>query len=79
MQNIFYKLLIQGIYKEIHKFYWTNKSFVYPNAIIITKDQLYSFYPQIKGKSRNFIKIESLCGLKVVFTDYIEKPRLIKL
>lgn len=79
MQNLFYKLLNDAMYREIHKFYWTNRAFVYPNAIVMTEDQLYSYYPEIKETDRKYIKLETLCGLKVVLTDYIENPRLLKI
>ena len=65
------------IYFAINKFYWTNKALTYPNAILITRDQLYSYYPQLKDEED--VSIESLCGLRVVLTDYIESPRLLKL
>lgn len=61
---------------KINEFYLADKANVYPNAVILTKDHLYSFYPDIKETD---LKIESLHGLKVILTDYIDSPRLIKI
>ena len=68
---------IAALYLKIHKFYWTHKAKVYPNTIILTKEQLYSYYPGITEEDN--VKIESLCGLKVLLIDYIENPRLLRL
>lgn len=64
---------------KINKFYWKNKAFIYPNSIILTEDQLYSFYPSLTKEDREYVKINSLSGLKVILTDYIEEPRLLRL
>ena len=66
-----------ALYLKIHKFYWNHKAKVYPNTILLTKNQLYSYYPNIAEDDG--VKIESLCGLNVVLIDYIESPRLLRL
>ena len=71
--------LTVALYLRIHKFYWANKARVYPNTILLTEDQLYSYYPSLSKEDRSSVKIESLCGLEVILIDYIEKPRLLRL
>jgi hypothetical protein len=61
---------------KINEFYLTNNESVYPNAVLLTKKQLYSFYPEVEESD---LVIESLHGLKVILTDYIEEPRLLKI
>ena len=48
---------------------------VYPNAILLTSNQLADYTRHLPAE----IKLESLHGLNIVLTDYIEKPRLLKL
>lgn len=48
---------------------------VYPNAILLTQEQLKGFTAHLPSE----IKIESLEGLKIILTDYIETPRLLHL
>ena len=61
---------------KINEFYLTNNESVYPNAVLLTKKQLYSFYPEVEESD---LVIESLHGLKVILTDYVEEPRLLKI
>lgn len=48
---------------------------IYPNAILMTSNQLSDYI----GHLPLGVKLESLEGLTIVLTDYIEKPKLLKL
>lgn len=48
---------------------------VYPNAILLTRAQLADYTRHLPSG----IKLESLNGLNIILTDYIEQPRLLKL
>lgn len=66
------------ILHAINQFYLESRkegAGIYPNAILMTSNQL-------ADQTRDLppgIKIESLQGLTVILTDYIEEPRLLKL
>jgi len=66
------------ILHAINEFYLDSRkegSGVYPNAILMTSNQLSDHTRHLPPG----IKIEALEGLTIVLTDYIEKPKLIKL
>ena len=48
---------------------------VYPNAILLTRTQLADYTRHLPSG----IRLESLYGLNIILTDYIEQPRLLKL
>lgn len=58
---------------EIKLFYATNDARVYPNAILVTRNQLTDMFPFLQGE------IKELLGLKVILTDHITRPRLVLL
>jgi hypothetical protein len=62
------------IVKEIRFFYATYEANVYPNAIILSKQQFSELFPFIPDYS-----IDTVFGLKILLTDSINKPRLLKL
>jgi hypothetical protein len=62
------------IVKEIRFFYATYDANVYPNAIILSKQQFSEMFSFIPDSS-----IENVFGLKILLTDSIAKPRLLKL
>ena len=66
------------ILHAINEFYLDSRkegSGVYPNAILMTSNQLADHTRELPPG----IKIESLEGLTVILTDYIQEPKLIKL
>lgn len=55
---------------------------IYPNSVILTKAQYDNFLKQIFKIDVDFgdeVVIQSICGLKVIITDYIAEPRLIRM
>lgn len=48
---------------------------VYPNTILLTRTQLADYTRHLPSG----IRLESLYGLNIVLTDYIDQPRLLKL
>jgi hypothetical protein len=68
------------IVKEIRLFYATYDAHVYPNAILLTKEQLRSFYPSFPSDDKSIESLTNFFGLKIIFSGYpIPKPRLIKI
>lgn len=58
----------------------------YPNTILVTKDQykvlireLLKIQEDIDEKVLEEVKILSIEGLKVVFTEYLEEPKILKM
>jgi hypothetical protein len=58
----------------------------YPNALLMTKDQyknilkeMFKLQEDVSEEVLFEIKIMSIEGLKVVFTDFIEEPKVLKL
>lgn len=58
----------------------------YPNALLITKDQyknilkeMFKLQEDVSDEVLFEIKIMSIEGLKVVFTDFIEEPKVLRL
>jgi hypothetical protein len=58
----------------------------YPNTILVTKDQYKSLVREmlkiqdsLDDKVLEEIKILSIEGLKVVFTEYLEEPKILKM
>ena len=85
-------MTIKELELEINKFFLdsekdsqqenTKGTGVYPNSVILTKAQYDNFLKEmfkIDVDFGNEIVIKSICGLKVIFTDYIAEPRLIKM
>lgn len=62
------------IVKEIRFFYATYDANVYPNAIMVTREQFSELFPFV-GPS----DMENVFGLKIIITGSIPKPRLLKL
>jgi len=77
---------------EINKFYLESEKDsagerqqgIYPNSIILTKEQYNNFLKELFNINSDILSsihedviIQSICGLKVIFTSYIEKPRVI--
>lgn len=59
---------------------------LYPNSVILTKDQYNSFLKEIFNIKSDVLTpiheevvIQSICGLKVIFTNYIEKPKVVRI
>lgn len=57
---------------------------VYPNAVIMTNEHYKNFLKEIfKVESDTEIPdgvlISSICGMKVIFSDSIEKPKVIRI
>lgn len=85
------RTLINEYYLDSGKDLLTGESVqsVYPNAILMTKTQykaaLQSLFhlneslDSITDEDLEHIKILSLEGLKVIFTDFIETPKVIRL
>lgn len=85
------RTLINEYYLDSGKDLLTGESVqsVYPNAILMTKTQykaaLQSLFnlsdsiEKITNEDLEHIKILSLEGLKVIFTDFIETPKVIRL
>lgn len=85
------RTLINEYYLDSGKDLLTGESVqsVYPNAILMTKTQykaaLQSLFhlneslDSITNEDLEHIKILSLEGLKVIFTDFIETPKVIRL
>jgi hypothetical protein len=65
--------MIFNLIYEIKLFYATNDVRVYPNAILITKEQLVETFPFLKED------VKELLGLKVILTENISRPRLVLL
>jgi len=66
------------ILHSINEFYLESRkegTGVYPNAILMTSNQLSDYTRELPSG----IKIEALEGLTIILTDYIEKPKLLKL
>jgi hypothetical protein len=58
----------------------------YPNAILLTKEQykvlikeVFKLQEDIDDKFLEEVKIMSIEGLRVIFTDYIEEPKVLKM
>jgi hypothetical protein len=58
----------------------------YPNAILLTKEQykvlikeVFKLQEDIDDKFLEEVKIMSIEGLRVIFTDYIEEPKILKM
>jgi len=58
----------------------------YPNALLMTKDQyknilkeMFKLQEDVSEEVLFEIKIMSIEGLKVVFTDFIEEPKVLRL
>ena len=58
----------------------------YPNTILVTKEQYKSLLKEmfklendINDEILNDIKIMSIEGLKVVFAEYLEEPKILKM
>lgn len=69
---------IMDILHSVNEFFLSSRKEglgVYPNAILMTSEQLKAFTEDYPSE----IKIEAIHGLKVILTDYIEEPRLLKL
>lgn len=67
------------IIEELGKFYITHESRVYPNAILLNKNQLHELYPQVEDDESILDKLDDFYGLKVIFTNHTITPRLLKL
>lgn len=58
----------------------------YPNSILLTKDQytmlikeMFKLQEEINPQTLNKVKIMSIEGLKVIFTDYLEEPKILRI
>jgi len=87
-------MTIQELESEINKFFLDSEKEVdekgnrllgvYPNAVIMTNKHYKSFlkelfHTQDEVEVPEGVFITSICGLKVIFSDEIEKPRVIKM
>lgn len=61
-----------NLIEEIISFYALNNAEVFPNALLLTKEQ----YNILSNHTYNK---EPLSNLRLIYVDYIENPRLIKL
>jgi hypothetical protein len=58
----------------------------YPNAILLTKDQyksllkeVFKLQEEIDDKILEEVKIMSIEGLRVIFTEHVEEPKILRL
>lgn len=58
----------------------------YPNAILLTEEQykvlireMFKLQEDVSDEALNEVKIMSIEGLKVVFTPYIEEPKILRI
>lgn len=58
----------------------------YPNAILLTEEQykvllreMFKLQEDVSDEVLNEVKIMSIEGLKVVFTEYIEEPKILRI
>jgi hypothetical protein len=58
----------------------------YPNAILLTEEQykvllkeMFKLQEDVSDGVLNEVKIMSIEGLKVVFTEYIEEPKILRI
>lgn len=87
-------MTIQELESEINKFFLDSEKEVdekgnrllgvYPNAVIMTNEHYKVFlkelfHTQDEVEVPEGVFITSICGLKVIFSDEIEKPRVIKM
>lgn len=70
---------------QVDKFYRQKDSknkYSYPNSLLITTSQLSEYLiealPEF-GHTIDPTKIDSIAGLKIILTDYLESPRLLRL
>lgn len=75
---------LQALRFKINEFYLESKNREYPNSVLLTKEQYKDFLKEM-FKVPDFsdipegIFITSIEGLKVVFTDELEEPRVLKM
>lgn len=87
-------MTIQELELEINKFYLeseketddkgTRQMGVYPNAVMMTDAHYKSFLRELFHTNEEVeipegVFITSICGLKVIFSEEIDKPRVIKI
>lgn len=58
----------------------------YPNSILLTKDQyrvlireMFKLEGEVNPEILDEVKIMSIEGLKVIFTDYLEEPKILRI
>lgn len=82
-------MTVRELELEINRFYLDSekdsngdrKEGIYPNSVLLTKEQYNNFLKEIFNTEEDFppeIFIQSICGLKVIFTSHIDKPRVIR-
>ena len=86
-------MTIQDLELEINKFFLdsekeinsneTRQQGIYPNSVIMTHSHYKDFLKELFHTSGDLdipegIFITSICGLKVIFSDEIDTPRVIK-
>jgi hypothetical protein len=75
---------LQALRFKINEFYLESKNREYPNSVLVTNEQYKNFLKEM-FKVPDFsdipegIFITSIEGLKVVFTDELEEPRVLKM
>ena len=76
-------MTLKDIRTEINEFYLESKNREYPNSIILTKEQYKAFIRELFKVPSDLdvpegIIIQSIEGLKVVLTEQIDTPRIVK-
>lgn len=75
---------------EINRFYLDSekdlngdrKLGVYPNSVLLTREHYNNFLKELFKTEEEFppeIIIQSICGMKVILTSFIDKPKLIRI
>jgi hypothetical protein len=76
-------MTLKDIRTEINEFYLESKNREYPNSIILTKEQYKTFIRELFKVPSDLdvpegIIIQSIEGLRVVLTEQIDTPRIVK-
>jgi hypothetical protein len=75
---------LQALRFKINEFYLESKNREYPNSVLVTNEQYKDFLKEMfrvpdLSEIPEGIFITSIEGLKVVFTDKLEEPRVLKM
>lgn len=83
---------LHGLEQEINQFFLDSEKEseggralgVYPNAVILTQNHYKDFLRElfkVSGDSEipNGVIVSSICGLKVIFSEDVDKPKVVKI